>query len=185
MEEQHILALFTARSEEALSACQRLYGRYLFAIARRITGSSRDAEECMNDALLRAWNAIPPHSPENMASYLGRIVRNLALNRVEQQQTQKRGGRLGRLVMELEECLPGGPSPEDALDRSLLTEALNGFLASLPSSKRILFVRRYWYGESIAGIALSTCRTPGAVAMTLSRLRKECKVYLSERSIEP
>jgi len=181
MTDEQIVALLYRRDEAALKEIDRAYGRYLHSIARNILLDAQDAEECVNDALLRAWNAIPPHRPENLATFLGKIVRNLAINRVQKQHAKKRGGEVDTILTELEECIPGGQNPEDALMGSELTETIRAFLHTLPEDKRTVFVRRYWYAEPIRRIAAESRRSPAAVTMLLQRMRRDLMEYLQKR----
>jgi len=181
MTDEQILALLNRRDEAAVKEIERAYGRYLHAIARNILHNAQDAEECVNDALLRAWNAIPPHNPKNLATFLGKIVRNLAINRAQKQHAIKRGGEAETILLELQECVPGGQSPEDALMGSALAEAIRAFLDTLPEDKRTVFVRRYWYAEPVWRIAVESKRSPAAVTMLLQRIRRDLMDYLLER----
>lgn len=181
MDDRGIIRLFFRRDTDAIGETAGKYGPYCTAIARNLLASPEDAEECVNDTWLRAWNSIPPQRPRNLAVFLGTITRNLALNRCRQQQAQKRSGQLVEILGELSQCT--GPSPEQALDQKLLTEALNAFLSKLPQSKRSLFVCRYWFGDSIDEIAANFRMTPGAVTMQLKRLREKLRVHLEERGI--
>lgn len=184
MTDYRLLALYAQRSEEAIAESERRYGSYLKTIARNILGDEREAEECVNDALLRAWNAIPPHAPENMATYLGKITRNLAINRYRAQRAEKRGGGLGEILSELDACIPSGPHPEEAFSANELNEAINAYLRSLSVEKRTLFLRRYWYADPIKAIAKDVGKSPAAVAMALSRMRADLKTFLCERSFD-
>ena len=182
MDDQQIIDLYWGRSQEAIAATAEQYGRYCQAIAGRILGSREDGEECVNDAYLRAWNAIPPQRPDSLAAFLGAITRNLALDRYRSAGAEKRGGGQTALALEeLEGCLPaGGGWLEDEL---ALTDALNRFLASLPPQVRVIFLRRYWYFCSVREIAAACRISEGKVKMTLMRTRRKLKAYLEKEEI--
>ena len=181
MDDRGIMELYWQRDGDAIEETARKYGAYCTAIARNLLASQEDAEECVNDTWLRAWNAIPPQRPRNLAVFLGTITRNLAFNRCRYQQAQKRSGQLEDILSELSQCTV--PSAEQALDQKLLTEAINGFLNQLPRKKRSLFVCRYWFGDSIDTLADQFHMTPSAVTMQLKRLREKLRAHLEERGI--
>ena len=184
MEDARIVQLYWERNEAAISATADKYGAYCASIARNILGDPEDVEECVSDTYLRAWNAIPPHRPQILPAFLGRITRNLALNRYRHSRADKRGG--GRLPAVLEELsfVTGGEDAEQALDRREVVDAVNSFLAGLPARKRTIFLCRYWYLDSIAEIGARFGMTEGSVSVTLSRLRRKLRDHLLERGID-
>lgn len=184
MEDARIVQLYWERNEQAISATADKYGAYCASIARNILGVPEDVEECVSDTYLRAWNAIPPHRPQILPAFLGRITRNLALNRYRHSRADKRGG--GRLPAVLEELsfVTGGEDAEQALDRREVVDAVNSFLAGLPARKRTIFLCRYWYLDSIAEIGARFGMTEGSVSVTLSRLRRKLRDHLLERGID-
>ena len=184
MRDDEILELFNVRDESALLHTQRKYGGYLFSIARNVLGDRRDADEAVSDCCMRAWELIPPAKPQNLGAYLGKLVRNIALDRLRKRNAAKRNGGAELVIDELNECIPGGTEPESELDECELAGAVNAFLSSLPQSKRVLFMRRYWYSEPVKSIAHEMGKSPAAVSMELKRLREELKRVLEERSIE-
>ena len=185
MEDSEIIRLYWERSADAVAATDSKYGGYCRAIARNILDSEEDAEECVNDAWLKLWNAIPPQRPARLSAFLGKIVRNLALDRFQRTRAEKRGGGAMALVLEeLSDCVSGGESVEQAIDRAELLAAINGFLGSLPKQKRDLFVLRYWYARPVADIAAQRGLSPGSVTMSLKRSREQLKTYLKERGFE-
>ena len=155
--DQDILALFNRRDETAIDAARTAYGKLCFAAVRHILPDQRDAEECVSDAYLRAWNAIPPEQPASLGAYLARITRNLALDRYDYQHAEKRSSDLTCAFEELEAVLPTAERAEDAADRLTLQQVLNDFLRAQTREARTYFIRRYWYGESISEIA-AACR---------------------------
>ena len=184
MEDEKIIAFFYERDSQAISALSEKYGGYCTTIAMNILGNQQDAEECVNDALMGMWNAIPPHKPDNLAAFVGKVVRNAALNRYRNQRTLKRGsGGFPVVLDELSQLLPSPDTVESELDKRALTEAIDAFLATLPSWKRYIMVRRYWHAESVAEIAAALHKSESYTSMTLTRLRRKLKDYLLERGI--
>lgn len=185
MKDNEIIALYWARSEQAIIETTRRYGCYCHAIAYGILHSREDSEECVNDTWLRAWEAMPPHRPERLDTYLGKITRNLALNRWEKTAAAKRGGRQVDVALhELQDCLPASDHIEAALDSMALTDALNRFLASLPIETRRIFVQRYWYMRSIRSIAAEHGTGESRIKMTLLRARAELKKQLEKEGVK-
>ena len=146
MDDSAILDLFFARSEAAIAALSQAYGAPCLRMAQNILGSAEDAEECVADGYLAAWNAIPPAKPGNLQAFLGKITRDISIDRLRRESRQKRGGTAVTLALsELEDCVTSGTTPEDELIRRQTVEAINGFLKTLPQEKRVAFVLRYWY----------------------------------------
>lgn len=182
--DSEIVELYWARSEDALSATAERYGSYCHTVAYNILGDHRDAEECVNDAFLRAWNAIPPHRPKRLAAFLGKLTRNLAINRYQAHRAEKRGGGQMELVLsELEDCVPAENTVDRAVEERTLTEALNRFLRAQPEGKRNLFLLRYWYLYPVGEIAARYGMKEGTAASQLFRMRKELKAYLEKEGI--
>jgi len=184
MDDRQIIALYNERSEAALSETEKKYGRYCRTIAYNILNNEEDSEECVNDTWLKAWEAIPPRCPDSLAAFLGEITRNLALNLYKHKNREKRGGGQTMLVLEeLAECVPGTDSTQEAVNEALLAEVLNGFLAELPTEKRKIFMRRYWYLSSVREIAEEYGLSESKVKMTLLRLRSKLKTVLEKEGI--
>ena len=185
MDDEKIVELFWRRSEKALRKTRIKYARYCYVIAFRILHSSEDAEECVNDTLLRVWDAIPPARPNVFRIFLGKITRNLSLNYLEKKNAQKRGGGVAELLLsELEECVPSGnSSPEDLLDEQYALDVINRFLQEISASKRKVFVRRYWYGSSIKEIGENFGFSESKVSTILFRLRRDLKNTLEKEGI--
>lgn len=185
MEDSRIVQLYWDREQDAISATAEKYGSYCSSIARNILGNQSDAEECVNDAYLSAWNAMPPHRPAVLSAFLGKLTRNAALNRWERNTAEKRGGgQLPAVLEELSDCVSGGDSVEQAMDRQALAEAINAFLETLPAEKRNIFICRYWYADRVSDIARRYRRREGAISMTLNRLRLELRGFLLERGFD-
>lgn len=181
MEDSGIIALYWARDQEAIRETSEKYGAYCGSIAQNILGNSADAEECVNDTWLKAWDSMPPQRPAVLSAFLDRITRNLSLNRYHIRAAAKRGGGEVPLVLdELAEVAPGGESVEGALDRRELIRAVDRFLERLPPEKRGIFLSRYWYFDPVAEIAARFGRTENNVAVMLSRLRQKLRRELLE-----
>lgn len=185
MEDSDILNLLKIRDPDAITQLSKKYGPYCYQIAKNILNTEQDVEECLNDTYLNVWNAVPPAEPDNLSAYIGTITRNLAFNRCRRDNALKRGnGNIPLLLSELSEVVSGSPTPEQVLEQKAFDEAINSFLAGLPKWKRYVFVRRYWYADSVSDIAKSIQRTYGYTSMTLTRLRRKLHAYLTERGFE-
>lgn len=185
MEDSEILDLYWVRSETALSETEKKYGRYCNSIAYRILNDMEDAEECVNDTWLRAWKSIPPKRPNILSVFLGKIVRNLSLNRYEKQKAKKRGGgEIPVILDELEECIPSNMDVEQTVDAKQLTNLLNQFLASIPEEKRRLFVQRYWYLRPVKEIAKIQNINESRLKMRLFRIRQQLKEMLESQGYD-
>ena len=184
MDDLQIIKLFWERSQDALEEVQKKYGQYCFSIANNVLSDASDSEECVNDCLLKAWNSIPPARPDSLRAFLGKIVRNLALDRLDRRNAEKRGGGEIPLVLdELSECVAAPGRPEDALEASETAQAINRCLAELDPVKRKVFVRRYWYLDPVADIADRYGLKTASVKTMLFRLRGEFAAYLEKEGI--
>lgn len=186
MEDERIIRMFWDREEQAIFAAQEQYQSYCYTVAWNILRDRQDAEECVNDTFLKAWNAIPPERPRVLSAFLATITRNLAFNRWRYRRAEKRGGGEMELVLEeLQDCLAAPQSVEGEVDRKELLGAVNAFLEGLPRKQRILFVRRYWYAQAVRDIAAQLGMTENHVSVTLCRLRKKLHDELVKRGLEP
>lgn len=185
MDDQEIIARFFARDEEGLTAARARYEPYCAAVARSLLNDPRDQEECLSDTWLRAWNAIPPQRPRSLGAFLAKITRNLAINRLRDGNAQRRGGGQVPLALEeLGECVSPEGSPGGELDRQAAEEALNRFLDGLPPLQREVFIRRYWYLDSIEDIARRAGWSKSRVTTTLHRLRVRLRAHLIQEGID-
>lgn len=185
MTDSEIVKLFWRRSEKALDLTRRKYGAYCRAISFNILHNAEDAEECVNDGLLNVWNSIPPNNPQNLRTYLGKLVRNVSINRFEHYSAQKRAGTQTEIALsELEGCLPDTSTVCHCLESEAITECINSFLKAQPKPKRIAFVRRYWYLSSIKEIAEELSMSESKVTSTLHRMRKELKKQLEKEGVD-
>lgn len=185
MDDSKIVELYFARCEQAVNATQMKYGIYCRSIAERILDQTEDADECVNDTWMQTWNSIPPNYPDNLRLYLGRITRNLALNRIRGQKTAKRGaGQTELILFELQDCVVDErTSAEKVLENKMISDSINTFLEQLIPEKRIAFVLRYWYCYSIMEIAEKMQLGEGKVKSILFRLRKQLKTHLEQEGI--
>lgn len=173
MEDHQLLTLLWQRSEGAIGALAQQFGRLIYQIAHNLLGNERDAEECVNDTYLAVWNSIPPKRPEPLRPYICRIGRNIALNRLRSNTAQKRGGYEISLE-ELAGCIPA-PCMEDG---QALGRTMDAWLDSLNKDNRAIFLRRYWFGDSVKDIANAFNMKETAVSVRLNRLRDSLKAYL-------
>ena len=179
--DEDIVNLYFDRSEEAIAACQVKYGKSCHTVAYNILHSDEDAEECVNDTWLRAWNSIPPERPTRLGAWLSTVTRRLALTRYEKKTAAKRNGGMEASLEELSECVTAGSLT--IADEVALSEAINGFLASLPTRTRMIFMRKYWYMDSIADIAKALGMGESAVKVTLHRTREKFRKHLAKEGI--
>lgn len=185
MEDKQIVDLYWARSESAISETDKKYGRYCYYIAYNILHNNEDTEECVNDTYLNAWGAMPDQRPSKLSTFLGKITRNLSLNRWESYHAAKRGfGQIPLTLDELHECIPSIESVDRIVDDLALAEIFNRFLAALPKEKRIIFLRRYWYLSPIAEIAADYLMSESKVKMSLLRSRNALKQVLEKEGID-
>lgn len=182
MNDNYIVGLFWERSELAIEKTQEKYGPYCESIAKRILGSQSDAEECVNDAILKAWNSIPPNRPESLSAYLGKITRNTALNRYSQSRAKKRSSSNEAVLGEVLEIIPPSEST-DFTEEITIRDAVNRFLRKLPDNTRIIFVRRYWFMSSINEIASDLGLSQSNVKVTLMRTRDLLREHLKKEGI--
>lgn len=184
MEDQEIIRLYWDRNEDAIGETGTKYGGYLYNIAYNILAVRQDSEECVSDTYLRAWNAIPPKKPENLKLFLGRVTRNLALDRRKADATEKRGGGQAVLALEeLKDCVSSRETPEASLDEKFLAEKITEFLRNQPDTTRKCFVLRYWYLEPVSAIASRMRISPSKVKSLLYRTRIKLKIYLEKEGI--
>lgn len=184
MDDREIVELFWKRDESAISEASERYGTLCRGIAYGILRSDSDAEECLNDVWAAAWEAIPPHRPEKLGAFLGRIARNLALKRCRALRAEKRGGGEAALALaELEEILPGGVSPEEQVEQQELARKLDEFLGTLGAAERRVFLCRYWYCDTVAEIAQRFGFGESKVKMMCLRTRRKLLLFLRKEDL--
>ena len=185
MEDAKIVQLYWNRDEQAISATADKYGNYCTFIAGNILGNNEDAEECVNDTYLHAWNSMPPHRPNILSAFLGKITRNLSINRYKHNTADKRGGgELPMVLDEISELVSGKDDIENEIEYKELLDAINTFLGTLSVKKRCIFVRRYWYFDNVSYIASRFGVTENNVSVTLNQIRHKLHNYLLERGFE-
>ena len=181
MDDREIMALLQARNEEAIAALAKRYSRRLYRLARNILSNEADVMECVTDTYLAVWNAIPPNAPKPLAPYVYRLCKNIATSRLRAITAQKRSGYEVALD-ELGEAI-GCNSPEQQLEAKELGQAIERFLDTLSKENRVLFLRRYWHGDSVGELAKHFLLTENAVSARLSRIRDKLKQYLTREGL--
>lgn len=179
MDDKRIIRLLFDRSEQALPQLSLKFGARLFLTARNIVGDDRDAEECVSDTYLAIWNAIPPAEPDPLAGFVFKTGRNLALKRLRYNTADKRNSHYDLSLEELSGCIAGG-SLDDTLSARDLGQAIDRFLDTLPRDSRVMFLRRYWFGDSVKDIAKALGCTEGAASVRLNRVREKLRTYLEQ-----
>ena len=184
MDDKWIVDLYWERSETAISETAKKYGRYCHYIAFNVLHNDEDSEECVNDTYLNAWNSMPPHRPSVLKTFLGKLTRNISLNKYKQLTAEKRGnGQMPLIIDELHDCIPATESTEGIIDDMVLVDVFNRFLASLPVAQRKIFMRRYWYMSPVKEIATDYGMGESKVKMSLLRSRNELKHLLEKEGI--
>lgn len=184
MEGKEIIELFFKRDESAVEKTAETYGSYCKKIAMNILDSHEDSEECVNDAFLKAWELIPPNRPEKLSAFLGKLTRNLAINKLKYRSAEKRGSLKSDLILdELSEVISDDSSVELQQERKELIREINRFLRKLPGQKRNVFIRRYWYCDSVKDIAVSCGISENNVSVILNRTRKKLKQHLEKKGM--
>lgn len=180
MEDNAIIELYWNRIEDAIRCTSDKYGRYLLKIALNVLNKREDAEECTNDTYLTAWNKIPPNRPNKLLAFLGRITRNIALDRYDYLSAKKRNSQFDVLLSELEQCLPSNNTVESDLDEGEIAASINRFLNKTNEDMRIVFVRRYWFSDSIKDIAERFNISESKVKSMLFRTRNKLRFHLEK-----
>lgn len=185
MNDLAIVELYWIRSEQAISETSSKYGNFCHGISYNILHNEQDAEECVNDTWLRAWNSMPPKRPSRLSIFLGRITRNLSLDKYRNYNAEKRlMTRTAVALDELEECISGGDNVLEAVEEMILTESIERFLYSVSEEKRNVFIRRYWYLDSIKEISIAYGISENKTASLLFRMREQLKKHLMKEGIE-
>lgn len=181
MDDERIVALYWSRSEKAVTETDSKYGTYLNNISYNILYNSEDALECVNDTYYEAWKTMPPHRPVILSTFLGKITRQISIDRWRKTKAEKRGGGEFPLVLdELEHCVSGAGDVENEIERKELLKLVNDFLDILPATERRVFLCRYWYMDSIKSIAKQFGFTQSKVASMLHRTRAKLRAVLEK-----
>lgn len=183
MEDTQIIELYWQRSEQAITETAQKYGSFCLTIATNILSLREDAEECVNDTYHQAWNAIPPQRPVRFQPWLGRIVRNIAINLWNKNHAQKRYAGMDALLHELEDCIPASQTVQQALDERELATLLENWLYTLSQEDRRLFLQRYWYGVPLQELAAAQGVAPNKLTGRMYRLRKALQSTLEKEGI--
>ena len=181
MDDSQIVELYLSRDESAIAQTSQKYGTKLRRIAQNILTDIDASEECENDAYLQTWNLIPPNEPRTyLFAFVGRIIRHLAIDRLRHDSRQKRYALYCELTDEMQECLPGTSNVAQEIDAKELTQLINEFLESCNEEQRNIFVRRYWYFDSVAEICVKDSLPQSKVKTTLFRMREKLKKRLTD-----
>lgn len=183
MDDSKIIELFFERSEQAIIELSNKYGAICSKVADNILNNRLDSEECVNDAYLGVWNTIPPQRPNPLLSYVCRIVRNLALKKYHENTAQKRNSYYDAALDEIADCIPASFSVEDEIMAKEVAGVIDDFLETLDQQSRIMFIRRYWYADSIEEIAALFHKSKHYISVRLSRIRKALRQYLGKKGI--
>ena len=181
MEDERIVTLYWERNQNASRESEKKYGKYCYTVAYNILRSHEDSDECVNDTWNGAWNAMPPERPTKLPCFLARITRNIAIDRVRYDSARKRDAEVESIIDEYWECIPSGDAPIE--DELALKQAIDGFLASLDTRTRVIFMRRYWYSMSVGDIARGMRLSDNQVSVILHRTRRKFKDHLTKEGI--
>lgn len=182
MDDNQIIALFFSRDEDAIRQTDAAYGRKLYHLADNILRNDQDAEESVNDTYMKTWDSIPPQKPTHFFAYIARICRNFALKKLDWSNAQKRNGQIVELTMEMENCIPD-KQQEYQMNTQELGRLLDAFLRTLTPKNREVFLRRYWFADSIGEIAVRYSISESAVQMRLNRSRNKLAEYLAKEGV--
>jgi len=183
VEDERIIELFFERSEQAITELSIKYDSLVKSIINNVLNNSSDVEECTNDTYLSIWNTIPPQKPMNLAAYLARVAKNTALNRYDYNTSKKRYSSYDMAIDELAELIPSEENVEEKILVNELSQAINAFLAEMSTEERVMFVARYWFGETVEEIAKKMSCNPKGVAVKLHRIRKKLRRYLEKERL--
>ncbi|MDR0249182.1 MAG: RNA polymerase sigma factor [Oscillospiraceae bacterium] len=185
-DDAQIVDLYWRRDEAAIGESDKKYGRYLMKIAFRVLANFEDSQECVNDTYLKAWNSMPPHKPDVLSTYLGKIARQVSIDVYRKRASKKRqGSQYALSLSELGECVPGGVDPEREYNASLLAETVDAFLRSMPSETRAAFVGRYFYMDSTREVAGYCGMSESKLKSLLRRTRLKLKEHLEKEGFLP
>ena len=183
IDDEKIIELFFERSERGIQELDRKYGKICHNLSYHIVGNRQDAEECVNDAYLCAWNAIPPVRPNPLLSYIAKIVRNISLKTYWGKEAAKRSSHYTIALEEIEACIAGPNTAEAEMEARELARIIEHFLDTLTPENRVIFMRRYWFADNYKDIAEFVGLSEKNVSVRLTRIRKKMKQYLTEREV--
>ncbi len=184
MRDTDIVNLYWERDERAIKETDAVYGNYLLKIAKNILADTEDSKECVNDTYIKAWHCMPPQKPAVLSAFLGKLTRELSIDRLRTKSRQKRGGSQYTYALEeLGEVVTGGDATADTAELRLLAQSINAFLQTLPLPTRYMFVGRYFFLDSIRDIAAYCHKSEGAVKTALHRTRAALKAHLEKEGL--
>ena len=183
MDDTQIIDLYFARDEQAIAETEQKYGGFCLRIAMNVLDVREDAEECVSDTYLSAWNRIPPTIPQSLKAFLGRMVRNLSISRFRSMRAKKRYNGMEVLLSELGDCVPSDQNVEQTVEAKELSGYISDWLVSLPAEDCALFVRRYWFGDAVQELAERCGITAAQMAQRMLRLRKNLRTALEEKGV--
>lgn len=183
LNDENIIDLFFERDQQGIRELDLKYGKNCYSLSYHILNSKEDAEECVNDAYLGAWNAIPPTRPNPLLSYIMKIVRNISIKIYWKKEAAKRSGHYTVALQEIEGCLADRQTVEDAVEVKALARIIEDFLDTLPPENRVIFLRRYWFADSYQDIAALVGLSEKNISVRLTRIREKMKRYLIERGV--
>ena len=183
IDDEKIIEMFFERSEQGIRELDIKYGKICHNLSYNIVNSSQDAEECVNDAYLGAWNAIPPTKPNPLLSYIVKIVRNISLKIYWRKEATKRSGHYAIALQEIEGCIADPKTVEDEIEVRELARIIENFLDTLTVENRIIFMRRYWFADGYKDIAEFVGLSEKNISVRLTRIREKMKKYLIEREV--
>jgi RNA polymerase sigma-70 factor (ECF subfamily) len=183
MTDEEIISLFFERSEQAISELAAKHGKAVARIVRNILSDEEDVKECVNDTWLGVWNSIPPNRPDPLRAYVCRIARNLAAKRYHANTAEKRNSQYDLALEELAECIPDRDNVEDTYGAKELAAAISSFLDTLDYRDKFLFMRRYWYADSLSDIAAMSGLGYKTVSVRLTRVKAKLKKHLMEEGL--
>lgn len=181
MQDSNIIELFFQKDETAIVETEKSYGAYCYTIISNILKNSEDVKECLNDTYNELWNSIPPDNPDCLKAYIGKVARNTALNKLNHNKALKRNGEFDILLSELADCADCANLENEVQIREVIHK-INVFLHREKEEARKIFIRRYWYGDSISNIAAHFTLSESKVKSTLFRTRNKLKLYLKKEA---
>lgn len=183
MDDTKIIELFFQRDQQAIRELDAKYGKACHSLSFNIVNNRQDAEECVNDAYLGAWNAIPPAKPDPLLTYLCKMVRNISLNAYYKREAAKRSSRYTVAMEEIEACIAAPDMVEAEIEARELARIIEGFLDMLTPEDRVIFLRRYWFADRCRDIAERVGLTEKNISVRLTRIREKLRKYLIEREV--
>ena len=184
MDDKQIIELYFQRDEAALSETQDKYGKYCLKIAGNILDDIEDSKECVNDTWVTVWNKIPPLVPVSLKAFLGKVVRDISLSKYRENHAEKRYSTMNVMLDELEDCIPSGINIEDQAEKRELIGLVNDYLESIKTEDRVLFIRRYYFRESVKDLSEEYGCSENRMTQRLLKIRRKLKVFVEKGGYE-